>query len=431
MAVQTKTQTLARRLTATEAAELAERARYRTIGAIMIVLGLGGYLLFANGVDPELVSTFGMSRGGSTVRLEDWIVPTYSTVTLLSALSVFAGAYQFVRGFARLANAIFGLIILLFVFSFLTWATRDQSINLVGMLDAAVERAVPLALGALSGVLSERAGVVNIAIEGMMLSGAMFGSLIGSVSQSAWGGLAASVLVGLLLSLFHGVLSIRYKVDQIISGVVINIFSIGITSFISAKFLQQFQALNNPPRFPTTPIPILSDIPIVGEILFNGNMFLYAMYVFLILVHVGLFYTRWGLRTRAVGEHPKAADTLGVNVFRTRYTAVLLSGMMAGFAGAYFTLGSVGRFEELMTAGRGFISLAAMIFGKWMPFGAFGAALIFGFAESLQGKLAILKVPIPSQFLLMAPYVATMIALAGLIGRSTPPAADGQPYEKE
>src|SRR3990172_1856525 len=431
MAVQTKMQALARRLTPTEAAELAERARYRAIGAIMIVLGLGGYLLFANSVDPELVSTFGMSRGGSTVRVEDWVVPTYSTVALLSALSVFAGAYQFVRGFARLANAIFGLIILLFVFSFLTWATRDQSINLVGMLDAAVERAVPLALGALSGVLSERAGVVNIAIEGMMLSGAMFGSLIGSVSQSAWGGLAASVLVGLLLSLFHGVLSIRYKVDQIISGVVINIFSIGITSFISAKFLQQFQALNSPPRFPTTPIPVLSDIPIVGEILFNGNMFLYAMYVFLILVHVGLFYTCWGLRTRAVGEHPKAADTLGVNVFRTRYTAVLLSGMMAGFAGAYFTLGSVGRFEELMTAGRGFISLAAMIFGKWMPFGAFGAALIFGFAESLQGKLAILKVPIPSQFLLMAPYVATMIALAGLIGRTTAPAADGQPYEKE
>src|SRR3990172_8764991 len=405
MAVQTKMQALARRLTPTEAAELAERARYRAIGAIMIVLGLGGYLLFANSVDPELVSTFGMSRGGSTVRGEDWVVPTYSTVALLSALSVFAGAYQFVRGFARLANAIFGLIILLFVFSFLTWATRDQSINLVGMLDAAVERAVPLALGALSGVLSERAGVVNIAIEGMMLSGAMFGSLIGSVSQSAWGGLAASVLVGLLLSLFHGVLSIRYKVDQIISGVVINIFSIGITSFISAKFLQQFQALNSPPRFPTTPIPVLSDIPIVGEILFNGNMFLYAMYVFLILVHVGLFCTR--------------------------YTAVLLSGMMAGFAGAYFTLGSVGRFEELMTAGRGFISLAAMIFGKWMPFGAFGAALIFGFAESLQGKLAILKVPIPSQFLLMAPYVATMIALAGLIGRTTAPAADGQPYEKE
>ncbi|MGH2592238.1 MAG: ABC transporter permease [Anaerolineae bacterium] len=431
MATATQAQTPSRRLTAVQAAELAERTRYRAIGAIMLLLGLGGYLLFANGVDSELVSTFGMSRGGAAVELEDWVVPTISTITLLSALSVFAGAYQFVRGFSRLSNAILGLVILLFVFSFLTWATRDQSINLVGMLDAAVERAVPLALGALSGILSERAGVVNIAIEGMMLSGAMVGSLIGSVGQSAWAGLAGSVLIGMLLSLFHGVLSIRYKVDQIVSGVVINIFSVGITSFISSKFLQQFQELNNPPRFPTTPIPVLSEIPFLGEILFNGNMFLYAMYIFLIVVHVALFYTRWGLRTRAVGEHPKAADTLGINVFRTRYVAVLLSGMMAGFAGAYFTLGSVGRFEELMTAGRGFISLAAMIFGKWLPFGAFGASLIFGFAESLQAKLAILRVPIPSQFLLMAPYVATMIALAGLVGRATPPAADGQPYEKQ
>ena len=160
------------------------------------------------------------------------------------------------------------------------------------------------------------------------------------------------------------------------------------------------------------------------------NLFTYAMFVLLVVVHMALFYTRWGLRTRAVGEHPKAADTLGINVFRTRYVAVLLSGMMAGLGGAYFTLGSVGRFDEVMTAGRGFISLAAMIFGNWKPFGAFGASLIFGFADALQGRLAILRVPIPSQFLLMAPYIATMIALAGLVGRVTPPAADGEPYEK-
>jgi simple sugar transport system permease protein len=154
------------------------------------------------------------------------------------------------------------------------------------------------------------------------------------------------------------------------------------------------------------------------------------MFTLLVVVHLALFYTRWGLRTRAVGEHPRAADTLGINVFRTRYLAVLLSGLMAGLAGGYFTLGSVGRFDEVMTAGRGFISLAAVIFGNWNPFGAFGASLIFGFADTLQGNLAILRVPIPSQFLLMAPYLATMIALAGLVGRATPPAADGQPYEK-
>jgi len=196
-------------------------------------------------------------------------------------------------------------------------------------------------------------------------------------------------------------------------------------------FLQRQQELNHPPLFPTFALPLLSKIPLVGPILFLNNPFVYSMFLFLVIIHVALFLTRWGLRHRAVGEHPKAADTLGINVFRTRYIATLLSGMMAGFAGAYYTLGSVGRFDEVMTAGRGFIGLAAMIFGKWTPFGAFGASLIFGFAESLQGKLAILKVPIPSQFLLMAPYLATMIALAGLIGRATPPAADGQPYEKQ
>jgi simple sugar transport system permease protein len=227
-------------------------------------------------------------------------------------------------------------------------------------------------------------------------------------------------------------MSIRYRMDQVISGVVINIFAVGITSFISAKFLAEFNnQLNNSGIFPTWRIPLLSQIPFIGGILFETNLFTYAMYALLFAVHFALFYTRWGLRTRAVGEHPKAADTLGINVFRTRYVALLLSGMMAGLAGAYFTLGSVGRFDEQMTAGRGFISLAAMIFGNWNPFGAFGAGMIFGFADALQGRLAILRVPIPSQFLLMAPYIATMIALAGLVGKATPPAADGVPYEKQ
>jgi simple sugar transport system permease protein len=442
MATQAKAQP--RGLTPAQAAELAERTRYRVIGGILIGLGLAGYFLFANGVDGRLVSTFGLNPGGASVaiRLPDWIVPSYAAVAALSAVTLFLGAYQLARGFARWTNAVFGIAILLFIFSFLTWATRDQSINLAGLLKGSLLRAVPLTLGALSGILSERAGVVNIAIEGMMLAGALVGSMAGSWALlrfpaeqygtlSLWVGLLAAVLTGASLALIHGVLSIRYKVDQIISGVVINIFSTGITSFISAKFLQEFQGLNNPGIFRTWPVPGLSQIPFLGGILFESNLFTYAMYILLIVVHVALFYTAWGLRTRAVGEHPKAADTLGINVFRTRYVAVLLSGMMAGLAGGYFTLGSVGRFDEVMTAGRGFIALAAMIFGKWTPFGAFGASLIFGFADSLQGRLAILRVPIPSQFLLMAPYIATMIALAGLIGRATPPAADGQPYEKQ
>jgi simple sugar transport system permease protein len=318
-----------------------------------------------------------------------------------------------------------------FIFGFLVWAAADKSMNLAGLLNTTLSKAVPLTLGALSGVLCERAGVVNIAIEGMMLAAAMVGSLVGSVSGSLWIGLLAAILTGVLLGLVHAVLSIKYKTDQIISGTVINIFAGGITAFLSSKFLQPNQALNDPGVFSPIEIPLLSRIPILGPILFDNNLFIYAMFIFLIALHLGLFYTRWGLRLRSVGEHPKAADTLGIDVFKTRYMAVLLGGAMAGFAGGFFTLGSVGRFDEFMTAGRGFIALAAMIFGNWTPFGSFGAGLLFGFADSLAGKLAILGVRIPSEFLLMAPYVATMIVLAGVVGRGQMPAADGQPYEKE
>jgi ABC-type uncharacterized transport system permease subunit len=227
------------------------------------------------------------------------------------------------------------------------------------------------------------------------------------------------------------VLSIKYKTNQIISGTVINIFSTGITSFLSAKFLQKYQDLNSPGVFPTIRLPVLADIPFLGPIFFQNNIFIYITFLLIIVLTVALFYTRWGLRLRSVGEHPKAADTLGINVFTTRYVAVILGGMVAGFGGAYFTLGSVGRFDEVMTAGRGFIGLAAMLFGNYMPAGAFGASLLFGFSDSLASKLAILGVKIPSEFLLMAPYVATMIVLAGVVGRSQIPAADGQAYEKE
>jgi simple sugar transport system permease protein len=179
------------------------------------------------------------------------------------------------------------------------------------------------------------------------------------------------------------------------------------------------------------PLPLLSDIPILGRIFFEQNIFIYAMFVIVAVMTYGLFKTRWGLRARAVGEHPKAADTLGINVFRTRYINVILGGMIAGLGGAYFTLGSVGAFNENMTAGRGYIGLAAMIFGRWHPVGALAAALVFGFADSLQVKLAILDSGIPSEFLLMAPYLVTIVVVAGVVGAARPPAADGQPYVKE
>jgi len=422
-----------RGLSPAEAAALAARSRHRVLGIVMLGLGLAGLWFFATTVTPGAISRFGLNQGGATagVVLPELILYTLPTIIVLMAVCLALGGYQLWRGFGRWSTAVLGLAILCFIFGFLTWATADNSINLAGMLKNSLLRAVPLTLGALSGILAERAGVVNIAIEGMMLAAAMTGVIAASATHNLWLGLIVAVLTGGLLALVHGVLSIRYKIDQVISGVVINIFSVGITSFLSAKFLQgTFSDLNNSGTFPTVPIPLLSRLPFIGGIFFETNFFTYAMFFFLIVVHVALFYTRWGLRTRAVGEHPKAADTLGINVFRTRYIAVILSGMMAGLAGAYFTLGSVGRFDEIMTAGRGFISLAAMIFGNWNPFGAFGASLIFGFADALQGRLAILRVPIPSQFLLMAPYIATMIALAGLVGRAAPPAADGQPYDK-
>ena len=427
------TATTANNVSSKTLTERSHLLRNRLYGAAFILIALAIYWLFVQGVNPKLVSTYGLNQGNvpTAERLPDWAIPSLGTAALLAVASAAIGAYQLARGFGRATSVMLGLVALFFVFSFLTWATRDQSINLAGMLKTMVERSVPLTLGALSGILCERAGVVNIAIEGMMLGGAMLASLVASVTHNLWLGILAGVLTGGLLALIHAVLSIRYKVDQIISGTVINIFATGMTSFISIKFLEVYQELNNAGVFPTVAIPLLSKIPLIGGILFNANIFTYGAYILLVVVHVGLFYTRWGLRVRAVGEHPRAADTLGINVFRTRYVNVVLGGLVAGFGGAYFTLGSVGRFDKLMTAGRGFIALAAMIFGKWTPFGSAGAALIFGFAESLQTKLAILQVPIPSEFLLMAPYIVTMIALAGLIGRAIPPAADGQPYEKD
>jgi simple sugar transport system permease protein len=375
-----------------------------------------------------------MTPGGSTATIPDLILPTLGTLNVLAGLCVLLGIVQIARkgGFRRSTNLALAITTGAFILAFLTWAAAGKSLNLAGMLNTTLIKAVPLTLGAMSGILCERAGVVNIAIEGMMLMGAMVGALVASITDSLWLGLLAAVGASALLGLVHGVLSIKYRTDQIISGTAINIFSTGMTSYISAKFMQVYQTeLNNPGVFQPIAIPGLANIPFVGPILFKQNIFFYAMFLFLGLLSFGLFYTRWGLRLRSVGEHPRAADTLGINVFRTRYMAVLLGAMMAGFAGAYFTIGSVGGFDEVMTAGRGFISLAAMIFGNWTPFGSFGAGLLFGFADSLASKLSIMGVKIPSEFLLMAPYLATMIVLAGVVGRSRMPAADGEPYVKE
>ena len=405
--------------------------RERTLGFVFLGLALGIFWWFALGSEGGSDATFGLSTRDEFIRLPDLVLPARETSFFLGLVAAFLGGLQLARGFGRRTYLVLGVVVACFVLAFLVWAARDDSLSLLGMLRSTLLRAVPLTLGALSGVLCERAAVINIAIEGMMLMAAFTGAIVASSADSLTVGLLGGVLSGGLLGALLAVLSIRYTVNQIIGGTVINIFALGITSFLSAQIFSEYQELNNPGRFKVIDIPVLSDIPLLGPILFSNNIFIYLMYALVAIITIGLFRTRWGLRVRAVGEHPRAADTVGINVLRIRYQNVILGGMAAGLAGAYFTLGSVGRFDENMTAGRGFIALAAMIFGRWHPVGAFGAALLFGFADSLANKLAILGVPIPSQFLLMAPYLVTILVVAGVVGRARPPAADGEPYTKE
>lgn len=407
--------------------------RSRTIGVLFVLVGLAIYWLFVRSSEAGQVAVFGMNPGRATaaVKIPDIAFPVVPGLYVMAALSVFAGFFQLARGFRRSEGLALGVVSLMLVTAFLAWAARNQGLNLIGILETALQRATPIALAALSGVLCERSGIVNIAIEGMMLTAACVSALVGSISHSLWVGLLAAVLSAGLLGALLAVLAIRFKVNQVISGTAINILATGGTSFISAKFMAEYEYLNNPGKFPNAPIPLLSKLPVIGPIFFETNVIVYMMLALLVIVHVALYYTRWGLRTRAVGEHPRAADTLGVNVFRLRYLNVILGGMMAGLGGAFLVLGSVPRFDELMTAGKGFIGLAALIFGKWNPFGAFGASLIFGFTDTFQAKMQILKVPIPSQFMRMAPYLITMIVLAGVVGRADAPAAEGQPYEKQ
>jgi simple sugar transport system permease protein len=390
------------------------------------------FLVFLRNTGGDLETSFGLTPGGITRgAVGSWVVNSQLTLGITGGVTLLAAIYQLVRGFGKRTNAILGVVSLIFLFAFLTYTARGKSINAGGLINSSLSLAVPIILGSYAGILCERSGIINIAIEGMMLMGALVGALVGSITQSTWVGLLGALLSGVMLAWVLAWLSIKYKINQIITGTVINIFSTGMTSFISAKFMQTNEALNSTPMFTRIPIPLLADIPFIGPILFNNNLFIYITIIICILLQVALFSTRWGLRLRAVGEHPKAADTLGINVFKTRYMGTLLGGMVAGLGGAYFTLGSVGRFDEMMTAGKGFIGLAAMIFGNWSPIGSFGAGMLFGFADAFGSKLTILGSVVPSEFMAMLPYVITMIVLAGIIGKGHAPASEGTPYEKE
>ena len=434
--------------TATPAVEIrspAEIRRARNLGITYLLTAAFVLWAFGFGSVGNGDFTFGLARPTD---------PSFPDLTMNGAFVGFAmaavlaslGGVQLARGFGKTTNIVLAVAAVAFIFAFLSWATAQSSIgsfSLIGMLQAMIVRSVPITLGALSGVLCERVAVINIAIEGMLLGGAFVAVLVASALSSSddylilgaplggWIGVGAAMLAGAALAWVLGVLCIRYRVDQIIVGVVINIFVLGLTSFLTVRVLAENSHLNNGPIFKPLQIPLLGSIPVIGPIFFDHNIFVYAMFLLVGVLTFGLFRTRWGLRARAVGEHPKAADTLGVNVYRMRYLNVLLGGVVAGFGGAYFTLGSVGRFDENMTGGRGFIALAAMIFGRWHPVGAISAGLVFGFAEALQQKLGILQTPIRSEFLQMLPFLVTILVVAGLVGKARPPAADGQPYIKE
>lgn len=301
---------------------------------------------------------------------------------------------------------------------------------IIGLFALTLVKATPLTLGALSGIFCERSGVVNIAIEGMMLTAAFTGFAAAFYSGSALLGIAVAIITGGLMAWLHAILSIKFEMNQIISGTVINLMAVGLTGYFN-RILFSGRLVPGIRTLPMIEIPLLADIPVLGPILFKHQPITLITILLVVVAHVVLFKTPWGLRTRAVGEHPRAADTLGIDVFRVRYINVILGGGLAGLAGAFLSMEAVGTFEKLMSNGRGFIALAAMIFGKWSPIGALLAALLFGFSEALGVRLQIEDVGIPYQFLGMLPYILTIVVLAGVVGSAKAPAASGEPYRKQ
>ena len=294
-----------------------------------------------------------------------------------------------------------------------------------------LEAAALLLLPALGGVISERSGVVNIAMEGMMLTGAFFSVVADLAWHNPWAATAVGIVAGGLMALIHAVVSIRFRADQIVSGIAINIFAAGLTVFLVNRLygLADVGHVGQANLLPYINIPVLDQVPFLGRVLFQQNVVVYAALILLVVVHLVLFRTRLGLRIRSVGEHPQAADTAGINVYVIRYGAVITSGLLSGLAGAFLAIGISNTFVPNMTDGRGYIALAAMIFGKWTPFGAFVACLIFGLGQAIYDNNSIIHV---SPYLLsMLPYVLTLVVLAGIVGRSIPPAADGIPYAPE
>jgi general nucleoside transport system permease protein len=384
---------------------------------------------------------FALALPGAKVKVPTVHVPGAAACFVLGGISIGLGALRAAAdlpgqgGRLELSRAARRLTIaaalLCFVLALLCWAGAGSlPLNLVNLLQGTLAASIPLILGALAGCMCERSGVINIAIEGQLLFGAFTAAIVASAFGGLWVGLVAGSLAGGLVGLLLAVFAITFLTDQIILGVVLNVLALGMTDYLYDRLMAQNPNYNTGVTFSAVRIPGLAEIPIIGPIFFDSTIFLYITYLAVIGVQVALFSTRWGLRVRAVGEHPTAADTVGISVLWTRYRNVIIGGLLAGIGGAFLTIGSVGSFNPDISSGFGYIALAALIFGRWTPLGSLAAALLFGFSLELALVLPTVNSALPPPIMNMAPYVATIIAVAGLVGKVRAPAADGKPYVK-
>lgn len=408
------------------------RKRKQSYVRLMFALSAFSFVVFAYLPKVRDKVTFGFVLGDEWVLIEKWVLdPKTGSYGFSFASLAFASlAFIRLRRDKKFTLAGAGFSISLFM-AFLCWAAAGDFIPFTGLLQGGLFLAIPLVFGALGGLICERSGVINIAIEGQLLAGAFAAGVAASLSQNLWVGLAIAPVAGALISLLLAVFAIRYAIDQVILGFVLNVLVIGLTSFASQRVLTtNADTWNTPPIFKAIAIPVLSQLPLIGPILFNQTLIVYMLYVIVAVVQISLFKSKWGLRMRSVGEHPTAAESVGIDVNRVRFWNVILAGAVSGLGGAFFTIGSAGAFSRQMTAGLGFIALAALIFGRWTPLGALSAALVFGFADQLRSVLSISGTPIPSEFMLMVPYIATIIAVSGFVGKVRAPAAGGIAYKR-
>jgi ABC-type uncharacterized transport system permease subunit len=408
----------------------------RIRGVAFAVLGLIA-LYFASGSFgvPAEFKLWIHEQGGDAAVL-DTSVGTLWVVAAVGSAAV--AALQLARGAAFRWRPWLLAVIAPWLLAVLADILAGRTAILTNVLSGSLEFAFPISMAAMGGILSERSGMLNIALEGEMLMGAFTAAVVSSLVFIATGNVLLATLVGIVLAMIVGGLTslllawlgIRHKVDQIIAGTVINIGTVGITSFIFLRLLQHQTQFNSPPSVTAMRLPLLADLPVIGPILFSAKPYVYVGYVIVIFLTYMIYRTRWGLRLRASGEKPAAAGTVGINVLAIRYRAIFLAGLISGLAGSYLSLAASQSFQMQMTAGKGFIGLAAMIFGAWHPIGAFFAALVFGFADAVQSLLSILGVDVAPQLLASVPYVVTIIVVAGVVGRVRGPASAGQPYEQ-